>query len=84
MTAFILRELLEHATVEELVAWTGEPVLLRRAGFGKHRGLPWGDVPADDLSWVIEQSDLSEDVKFTAQHHLRQRRISQSPSHEVA
>lgn len=74
VTAFILRELLEHATVEELIAWTNEPVLLRRVSFGKHRGTDWDDVPSDYLAWVIEKSDLSEDVKFTASYHLRQRR----------
>jgi exodeoxyribonuclease X len=78
VTALILRELLKLATVEELVAWTGEPVLLRRVGFGKHRGEPWSEVPSDYLSWVVGKPDMSEDVNFTAQHHLRQRMVPPS------
>ena len=39
VTAFILRELLELATVEELIAWTGEPALLPRVTFGQYRGV---------------------------------------------
>ena len=78
VTAFILRELLEMASVEELIAWTKEPVLLPRVMFGKHRGVPWSEVPSDYLAWVVEKSDLSEDVKFTAGHHLRQRRMPPS------
>jgi exodeoxyribonuclease X len=49
-------------------------LLLRRVGFGKHRGEPWSEVPSDYLSWVVGKPDMSEDVKFTAQHYLRQRR----------
>ena len=74
VTAFILRELLELATVEELITLTNEPVLLLRVAFGKHRGAEWGDVPSDYLAWIVEKSDLNEDVKFTASYHLRQRR----------
>jgi exodeoxyribonuclease X len=69
VTAFILRELLERASVEELIRWTQEPLLLPSVGFGKYRGGLWGDLPRDYLDWIIEKSDLSEDVKFTAEHH---------------
>lgn len=74
VTAFILRELLELATVEELIAWTNEPVLLPRVTFGRYRGSSWDNVPLDYLDWVVERSDLGEDIKFTANHHRNQRR----------
>ena len=71
MTGFILRELLERAPVEDLIRCTQEPLLLPGVCFGKYRGGVWSDLPLDYLDWVIEKSDLSEDVKFTAEHHRR-------------
>jgi exodeoxyribonuclease X len=71
VTAFILRELLERAPVEDLIRWTREPLLLPAVCFGKYRGASWSDLPRDYLEWIIEKSDLSEDVKYTAEHHRR-------------
>jgi exodeoxyribonuclease X len=73
VTAFILRELLTVASLDELITWTNEPVLLPRVTFGKHRGADWSDVPVDYLAWVADKSDLSEDIKFTADHYRRVR-----------
>ncbi len=69
VTAFILREAVELATVKELIAWTGEPALLPRVTFGRYRGSNWDEVPADYLAWIAERSELGGDVKYTAQHH---------------
>jgi exodeoxyribonuclease X len=78
VTAFLLREVLELATVEELIAWTREPALLSRVTFGRYRGSDWHEVPADYLAWVAERSELGDDIKFTAQHHrhLRMERVT--------
>src|SRR5829696_5733146 len=65
VTAFILRELLDAARVQDLIAWTKEPVLLPRMTFGRHRGCSWTDVPDDFLGWIVERSDLGDDIKFT-------------------
>ena len=74
VTAFILRELLELATVEELIAWTGEPALLPRVTFGRYRGSNWEEVPPDYLAWVADRSELGEEVKYTyGRHHRRLR-----------
>lgn len=73
VTAMLLRALLKHATVEELIAWTTQPILLQRVNFGRHRGSPWADVPTDYLHWIVERSDQNEDVKFTARHHIQAR-----------
>ncbi len=59
--------------MEELITWTREPVLLPRIGFGQYRGCAWNDVPLDYLGWVVDRSELGEDVKYTAQHHRRLR-----------
>jgi exodeoxyribonuclease X len=71
VTAFLLRELLKVASVEDLVAWTTQPALLPRVMFGKHRGSAWSEVPVDYLVWIVERSDLNDDVKFTANHYRR-------------
>ena len=73
VTAFVLRELLKLATVDELIAWTGEPALLPRITFGRYRGSNWDQIPLDYLAWVGGQSELGEDIKFTARHHRRLR-----------
>ena len=69
VTAFILRELLEVARAEDLIAWTKEPVLLPRITFGWHRGCSWSEVPEDYLEWIVDRSELGEEIKFTAAHH---------------
>jgi exodeoxyribonuclease X len=78
VTAHILRELVQEATVEELITWTREPALLPRVTFGRHRGCSWANVPADYLTWVVEKSELGEDIKFTANHHCGQKRLNSS------
>ena len=70
VTAHLLREILKHASIEELICWTNEPVLLPRVPFGKHRGHKWTDVPPDYLQWILRQQDMNEDVAYTARHHL--------------
>jgi len=72
VTAFTLRELLLKASVSDLIRWSGEPALLVRCGFGKHRGTAWTDVPSDYLRWVTGQQ-MDEDVLHTAKHYLAAR-----------
>lgn len=71
VTAYLLRELLLHATFDELVTWSASPALLPRITFGKHKGKAWTEAPRDYLEWICRQADMSEDVKFTAQHYLK-------------
>lgn len=73
VTAFTLRELLKHASFDELVRWSNEPALLPRITFGKHRGQRWDAVPIDYLQWLTRQSDMSEDVVHSARHALKSR-----------
>jgi len=61
--------LLNLASVEDLIKWSQEPVLLPRVGFGKHKGLARSELPVDYIDWIVEKSDLDEDVKFTANHY---------------
>jgi exodeoxyribonuclease X len=70
VTAHLLRELLKHATAEQLIEWSGQPALLPRVNFGKHKGKAWKDVPPYYINWMIRQPDMNEDVLFSARHHL--------------
>ena len=52
VTAHVLARLLAERTVDDLIALTITPVLLRKVDFGKHHGQLWTEVPVDYLYWV--------------------------------
>ena len=74
VTAHLLRDILNKqlATLDELIAWTGQPVLQTICRFGKNYGTPWREIESDYLRWVLER-DFDEDVKFTAKEELKRR-----------
>lgn len=84
MTADLLRWMLDHAPVEDVieggdveamrVLWrlSREPALLKTCTFGKNKGLAWADIPSDFMRWVLKQ-DFDEDVRHTCRHWLDQR-----------
>jgi exodeoxyribonuclease X len=74
VTAHLLYLLLQKASLQHLIKWSGEPGVLPRVTFGKHRGAAWSDVPLDYLQWTLKQADMNEDVKFTAQREIARRR----------
>lgn len=78
VTAHILLKLLETHTVEQLLDISANPIrLLRFPGGNKHRGKPFSEIARNDpgyLQWVIDKSEFSEDVKFSATAALREAR----------
>lgn len=72
VTAFLMKALLNNASIGQLIQWSNEPALQVRCQFGKHRGTPWKDVPTDYLHWCTRQQ-MDEDVAFTVQSELRRR-----------
>lgn len=74
VTAHLLRDMLnaDH-TVEQLVEWSSQPVLLTTVSFGKHRGARWSEVDSSYLEWVLRQ-DFDEDVLFTVRHEMERRK----------
>ncbi|MGV7034893.1 exonuclease domain-containing protein [Methylobacterium symbioticum] len=72
VTAFLLRELLAHTTLDDLVLISSQPALLVRCSFGKHRGTLWSEVPYDYLMWCARQ-DMDEDTLFTVRSEIRRR-----------
>ena len=71
VTAWLLRELLKVASLQDLIAWSAEPKVYPRITFGKHRGKKWSEVEHDYLRWIVEKSDLDADTKFNARRWLK-------------
>ncbi len=71
VTAHHLRDMLNQASVAQLIAWSAEPGLLPRVPAGTHRGRSWAEVDLDTLQRLA--ADRDEDVRFTAQTELKRR-----------
>lgn len=74
VTSHILGELLKHAKVEDMLAWTNEPALLPRCPIGQYRDWLWPEVPRDFLEWILYKArDMREDLKFCARNEIARR-----------
>jgi len=78
VTAHLLAMMIERSSVEQLVAWTGEPAVLARIPFGNMRGRPWGEADTSFLHWVLAR-DFDDDVMHTARSELERRRKADPP-----
>lgn len=76
VTAFILRRMLRQHTIEDLIEWSNSPTLLSKVPFGKHKGLPWNEVPSDYLRWICGQDQAEPDVRYTAVEELKKRGVT--------
>lgn len=72
-TAFLLRELLKHKTVPQLLEISKYPAVLKTMNFGKHKGMTFAEAPTDYLEWLRDKSEMGADVKFTARRELQRR-----------
>jgi exodeoxyribonuclease X len=52
-------------TLPELYSWSLEPTLVKTMKFGKHKGSLVADLPRGYVNWLLEQSNLDEDLRFT-------------------
>lgn len=71
VTAHHLRDMLNEASVEQLLTWSDEPGLLPRVPSGPDRGRPWANLGLDTLQALARDRD--ESVRFSAQTELRRR-----------
>jgi len=71
VTAHHLRDLLNTASLEDLLAWSREPGLLPRVPAGDHRGKAWGDLP--EAAVRLLAADRDRDVRFSAETELGRR-----------
>lgn len=76
VTAHILIDLLKEASVERLIEWNDDARSLERMPFGKHRGKAWPEVPTDYLQWLLDQSEMSDEVRNRASAELALRNPS--------
>lgn len=82
VTAATLRHLLSKIVDDpawpqdpsQLGAHLAQPIILKTCGFGKHKGLPWKDVPRSYLTWMLGaggMTDLDIDTRHTAEFYLK-------------
>lgn len=71
VTAHHLRDMLNLASFEQLLAWSREPGLLPRVPSGTERGKNWPDISDEALEHCSKDRDA--DVRFTAETELRRR-----------
>jgi exodeoxyribonuclease X len=71
VTAHHLRDLLNAAPLEDLLAWSQAPGLLPRVPAGDHRGKAWADLDDAALGSLVQVRD--PDVRFSAETELRKR-----------
>jgi exodeoxyribonuclease X len=70
-TTEILLKMLEKYTPDQLLHLTRSPIQLNKIGFGKHRGMPFDQIPQDYLRWLRQQPNLDADVKNTVDSILK-------------
>ncbi len=71
VTAHHLRDLLNAASLEKLLAWSAEPGLLPRVPAGSDRGKSWDRLDAETLHEYLRDRDV--DVRFSARTELERR-----------
>ena len=71
VTAHHLRDMLNEASVAQLLAWSREPGLLPRVPAGPARGRAWAELTQDALRSFAVMRD--PDVRFSAEVELRRR-----------
>ena len=75
VTAHHLRDMLNAASLAQLLAWSAEPGLLPRVPAGSERGKPW-DRLADEALRALGQ-DRDVNIRFSAETELRRRGLMQ-------
>ncbi|MBC7800959.1 MAG: hypothetical protein H7Z10_10080, partial [Gemmatimonadaceae bacterium] len=72
VTAHHLRDLLDAAPLDQLIAWSREPALLVRVPFGPFRGRRWNELEDTALDAILAR-DSDRDMRFTARHERDRR-----------
>ena len=72
VTAFHLRDMLNEASVAQLIEWSSKPGLLPRVRYGPDRGKDWREIERGSLIGFL--TDRDPDVRFTAETELARRR----------
>lgn len=77
VTAWILRELLKSASIEDMIAWAKEPGIRPRITFGKKwKGAKWSEPDDSYLLWLRDgQHTLDADWRHGAKVELARRGV---------
>jgi exodeoxyribonuclease X len=78
VTAHHLRDLLNAASLEQLLAWSALPGLLPRVPSGAERGKPWPAINDAALAALVKDRD--PDIRFSAQTELDRRQGAAHPA----
>jgi len=78
VTAHHLRDMLNEASLEQLLAWSREPGLLPRVPAGPDRGKPWDRVAVEALRVLAKDRDPN--LRFSAETELRRRGEGAEPA----
>ncbi len=79
VTAHHLRDMLNEAGLDQLLAWSREPALLVRVPFGPYRGRRWADLDDAALDAILARNS-DRDVRFTARHERDRRQAAPMPA----
>lgn len=71
VTAHHLRDMLNLASLDQLLQWSREPGLLPRVPAGSERGMNWQDISDDALEHYSKDRD--QDIRFSAETEMRRR-----------
>ena len=71
VTAFHLRDMLNEASIEQLLEWSNMPGLLPRVRYGPDRGKEWHEIEDESLTKFLGDRDIN--VRFTAETELARR-----------
>lgn len=71
VTAHHLRDMLNEASVAQLIEWSKAPGLLPRVRYGPDRGKEWTEIDDDSLAGFLTDRDV--DIRFTAETELARR-----------
>lgn len=77
VTAHHLRDLLNAASLEELLAWSAQPGHLPRVPSGPDRGKSWDRLSTEILTGFLRDRDI--DIRFSAETELTRRGHSEEP-----
>lgn len=72
VTAHHLRDMLNEASVAQLIEWSNLPGLLPRVRNGPDRGMDWRDLEEEKLDAFARDRD--PDVRYTAEQEIARRR----------
>lgn len=61
-------------TLPQLAQASAEPMEIHKMSFGKHKGAEFRDIPTPYLRWMKDTLALDEDMAFTVNKHINERK----------